>query len=134
MARLAGSLDSGTIMSVDYGLHAEELYSDLRPEGTALCHFRHSTNREFYKNLGLQDITCHVNFTALVNEGKAGGLNSAPVTTQTRFLLDNGMEESLAAVQSTVDERSRLKTTSAIKTLIHPEGMGGTFKVLIQRK
>jgi len=134
MRKIAKALRKGTILSVDYGYVSQELYSDIRPEGTALCHFRHETNREFYKNIGLQDITAHINFTTLVKEAKTWGMESSPLRTQSEFLIDNGLAEMLDAIRSEIDPRKNLKASSAVKSLIHPEGMGGVFKVLVQRK
>lgn len=132
--KIARALRKGTILTIDYGFEAAELYSETRPEGTAICHFRHRTNRSFYEHVGSQDITAHVNFTALIKEAKIWGVESLPLKTQSQFLLQNGMDEMLKAMQSSQDPRKRLKTSSAIKSLVHPEGMGGTFKALLQRK
>ena len=135
MRRIGRSLAPGSaVVTVDYGYLAGELYADLRPEGTALCHFRHGTNREFYRRVGEQDITAHVNFTALIEEGKAWKLKPQPLQTQSSFLLDHGLGSLVESVNKAADPRERLKASAAARSLIHPEGMGGTFKVLVQRK
>lgn len=135
--KIAKALRKGLILTIDYGYEAKELYSEVRPEGTAICHFRHQTNKSFYENLGTQDITSHVNFTALIKEAESWGIKFHSLQTQSKFVLENGLEEMQKSIDKTLsnnDARSNLKTSSAIKSLIHPEGMGGIFKVLIQKK
>lgn len=134
MRKIAKSLRRGMVLTIDYGFEAEELYSEIRREGTALCHFQHQTNRNFYENIGSQDITAHVNFTALLKEAEGWGLRSLPLQTQSQFLLENGLEEMLKAMQKEKTAKEQIKLSSAIKSLIHPEGMGSTFKVLLQLK
>ena len=132
--RIARALVRGMALTFDYGHESRELYSDIRPEGTALCHYKHQTSRDFYTRVGKQDITAHINFTVLEKEAIQRGLISDPLTTQSRFLLDHGLDDMVRKVGESADPISRLKLTSAIKSLVHPEGMGGTFKVLVQRK
>lgn len=134
MEKIGKALRKGVVLTIDYGFESEELYSDQRPEGTALCHLQHQTNKNFYKNLGLQDITAHINFTTLIKEGEKWGLSSSPLQTQSKFLLENGLEFMMKEIQSSKDSKAQLKNSSAVKSLIHQEGMGGIFKVLIQNK
>ncbi len=134
MEKIAAALKRGLALSIDYGLTAPELYSEMRPEGTLLCHYRHQTNRDFYDRIGAQDLTAHVNFTALIKAGEEQGLRLKSLQTQSRFFLDNGIEEMANAVNRETDPKARFKASAALKSLIHPEGMGGTFKVLVQEK
>jgi SAM-dependent MidA family methyltransferase len=134
MRKISRSLHTGTILTIDYGHEAEELYAPIRPQGTLLCHFRHQSRRDFYGSVGEQDLTAHVNFTALTKEGRAWGMEPSPLQTQSAFLLEHGTEQMLSAVNAAKDPKERLRASSAAKSLIHPEGMGGTFKVLVQRK
>ncbi len=134
MSALGKALKKGMVLTIDYGFEARELFSETRPQGTALCHFRHKTNRDFYDRLGEQDITAHVNFTALAKEGQALGLKASALASQTQFIAGNGLEEAVKRVVETADPKGRLKISSALKSLIHPEGMGGVFKVLVQVK
>ncbi|OGR82938.1 MAG: hypothetical protein A2636_03955 [Elusimicrobia bacterium RIFCSPHIGHO2_01_FULL_64_10] len=133
-ALLARALARGTVLTIDYGYESAELYSEIRPQGTALRHLRHQASRDFYRDIGLADLTAHVNFTVLSKEGAEKGLMSRPLVSQSRFLLDLGMEEILRSASESPDARTRLRASSAAKTLIHPEGLGGTFKVLLQNK
>ncbi len=134
LRKIAMSLKKGLILSIDYGYESHELYSQTRPLGTALCHYRHQTNREFYARIGEQDITAQVNFSALIQEGSTHGLLNRPLKTQSAFLLEHGLIDFVKAVDKSPDPRHKLKMSSAIKSLIHPEGMGGIFKVLEQLK
>lgn len=134
MKKIGRALNGGTVLTVDYGHEAPELFSDARPEGTALCHYRHQTHREFYARAGEQDLTAHVNFTTLSKEGLAWGLQPEKLSTQSQFCLEHGLVEMVKGMKSITDARAQLKASSAIKSLIHPEGMGGTFKILVQRK
>ena len=134
MAKIGRALKKGAVLTIDYGFEARELFSEIRSEGTALCHFRHKTSRDFYSLLGDQDITAHVNFTALSKEGERWGLRSSRLMSQTQFIAENCLEDAVKLALKTSNPRERLKINSAIKSLIHPEGMGGVFKVLLQRK
>ncbi len=134
MTKIGRCLRKGIVLTIDYGYEARELFSELRPSGTALCHFRHSTNRDFYQNIGEQDITAHANFSVLIKEGEKWGLSSEKLVSQSRFVLDHGFEDAVRSLEQTQDIKMRLKLSSAIKTLVHPEGMGGTFKALLQKK
>ena len=133
MGKIGRALKRGTVLSIDYGFEARELLSDIRPEGTAICHYRHAVNRDFYERVGEQDITAHVNFSALVKEGVKWGLASS-LMTQTHFVLENGFEKAVEKIEKITDPKARLRLSSAIKTLIHPGSLGGAFKVLLQKK
>ncbi len=134
MERIGRSIKSGLVITIDYGLSALELYSELRSEGTLLAHFRHAANRDFYSRIGEQDLTSHANFTALIRAGEEQGLRQRSFQTQSDFLLENGAGEMAEAVRRETDPIAQFKASAAVKSLIHPEGMGGTFKVLVQEK
>ncbi len=123
--QLGGKLDKGFIVTIDYGYPSHELYKDYRNRGTLLCYHKHRVNENPYENIGNQDITSHVNFTALAMYGKEAGLEICGFTNQANFLIDSGI----------LDEASNPEEILKIKTLILPEsGMGEVFKVLIQYK
>ncbi|MBI3012729.1 MAG: SAM-dependent methyltransferase [Elusimicrobia bacterium] len=132
MEKISAALGKGMVFTIDYGFESEELYSEFRTEGTALCHYRHQTNREFYKRLGLQDLTTHINFTTLIKSASKG-IQNCPLITQSNLILDKFLNDLTEKVGNEKDPRKRLKLSAAIQSLIHPEGMGNTFKVLIQR-
>jgi len=128
-------LERGYVLTIDYGHPAAELFDELHMRGTLLAYRDHRVSEDFYSAPGEQDLTAHVNFTALEIWGKRSGLGTAGFTSQTAFLLALGERNEFAdlydAGQSEADQiRARLQ----LKTLIHPEGMGERFQVLVQRK
>lgn len=132
--KMARSMSKGLILTIDYGFKSEELYSEFRVDGTALCLFQNKTNRNFYERIGDQDMTAHINFSVLEKEAASFGFKSHLIT-QSKFLLENGLEKMIeGAGAPNLDDKEKLKRSLAIRSLIHPEGMGGTFKVLLQSK
>ncbi len=127
-------LERGFVITIDYGLPARELYAPERREGTLLCHFRHTLNDDPFANIGLQDITTHVDFTTLVVEGREAGLELTGFTTQKNFLLGLGILEELSGSGIDLKNYDKIRHNQAVKELIMPGGMGDTFKVLVQRK
>jgi SAM-dependent MidA family methyltransferase len=128
-------LKSGYILTIDYGHRAAELFDDHHMRGTLLAYRDHRVSEDYYASPGEQDLTAHVNFTALETWGKQSGLETAGFVSQTAFLLGLGRENEFADLydpsQTEVEKaRARLQ----LKTLIHPEGMGERFQVLIQQK
>jgi len=136
IAAAAGALERGFVLTVDYGYLAEELYAPQRRDGTLLCYHKHTTGENPYVLVGEQDITTHINFSALVAAGEEAGLATAWYGEQYRFLLGTGLLEELIRLEAqATTEPERLKHRLALKKLMLPEGgMGDTFKVLIQAK
>lgn len=131
----ARPLDRGFILTIDYGYEAQQLYDERHMRGTLLAYDRHRTGEDFYRAPGAQDLTAHVNFTALDLWGARGGLVRAGFTAQTNFLLALARHSNFADLENGgASEHETIAARSQFKTLIHPEGMGETFKVLIQRK
>ncbi len=127
-------IDKGFIITIDYGLPARELYAPER-KGTLLCHCRHTLNDNPFLNIGRQDITTHVDFTALVIEGRSLGLELTGFTTQKNFLLGLGiLDELMETSELDLKNYDRIKHNQALKELVMPGGMGDTFKVLVQHK
>lgn len=133
---VAASLERGFVVTIDYGYLAAELYGRMRTNGTLLCYYRHQLEENPYIRVGLQDITTHVDFSALIKTGEAAGLEKIWYGEQYRFLMATGMMEELLALESRpVPESERIKDRLALKKLMLPDGgMGDTFKVLIQGK
>ena len=119
------------MLVVDYGERAERLYGVSRPQGTLLAYRRHTTSQEYLEHVGEQDLTAHVNFSALDECARSLGLEVLGLTTQDRFLIANGL---LEVFQPDEPERRhdarRVKERLQAMQLIHPEGMGRRFKVL----
>ena len=121
MDSVASVLKKGIAVTVDYGYPAYELYGSQRPHGTLLCYARHTVSDDPYASIGHQDMTAHVDFTALATAGQDKGLEVTGFTNQQSFLLGLGIAE------ITHESNEEL-----IAKLIHPEGLGRTHKVLIQ--
>jgi SAM-dependent MidA family methyltransferase len=128
-------LARGYVLTIDYGHPASDLFNDQHMRGTLLAYQNHRASEEFYASPGMQDLTAHVNFSALESWGKRSGLETAGFTSQTAFLLALGQGNEFADLYDEGQtESQRTKARLQLKTLIHPEGMGERFQVLIQRK
>lgn len=132
----AEALEAGFVLTIDYGYLSEELYTPQRRNGTLLCYHRHSTGENPYTLVGEQDITTHINFSALMEAGNDAGLDTVWFSEQYRFLLGVGLMEELMRLEAEAQtEQEKLKHRLSLKKLMLPEGgMGDTFKVLIQAK
>jgi SAM-dependent MidA family methyltransferase len=129
------SLQRGFVMTIDYGHEASELYDQRHLRGTLLAYHRHRPSEDFFRVLGEQDLTAHVNFTALDRWGRRGGLARTGFTSQSNFLMALARQSGFAELQSEkMSESERLRAGLLFKTLIYPEGMGETFQVFIQHK
>ncbi|HSG05491.1 MAG TPA: SAM-dependent methyltransferase [Nitrospiria bacterium] len=121
-------LESGYVLTVDYGHPAAELFSGSRRKGTLLCYYRHTANDDPYSRVGEQDITAHVDFTALARAGRESGLEVTGFTNQLNFLMGLGIAEEMEGIDPEAPE------VQSVKRLLARESMGGVFKVLIQHK
>jgi SAM-dependent MidA family methyltransferase len=128
MRQIARRLAKGIVLTVDYGHTASDLYSPLRKDGTLLCYYREMVSDDPYVRIGLQDITAHVDFTSLALIGEQEGLRVTGFTNQLHFLMGLGIEEAFAGL----DPES--KESLFLRRLLRPDGMGTTFKVLVQHK
>jgi SAM-dependent MidA family methyltransferase len=132
---LAAKLTRGFVISIDYGDTANRLYTPDRPRGTLLAYRGHTASEDFFATPGENDLTAHVNFSALVDAGKAAGLEVTGFTTQERFLLALGEANEFADVYDPGQgEAEQLQARLKLKRLISPTGMGNVFKVLIQHR
>jgi len=135
ITEIARRLERGYVLTIDYGHPAAELFDEHHMRGTLLAYQHHRASEEFYASPGEQDLTAHVNFTALETWGKRSGLETAGITSQTAFLLALGQGNEFADLYDEgQSEADRMRARLQLKTLIHPEGMGERFQVLIQRK
>jgi SAM-dependent MidA family methyltransferase len=132
LAGLAASIDRGFLVIVDYGHEAERMFGPAHRRGTLLAYHRHHANEDYLLRVGQQDLTAHVNLTALRREAEALGLHVAGITTQDRFLIANGILDGLDTddLGPLAATRRRLQA----KQLIHPQGMGRIFKVAVFTK
>lgn len=134
--KAAAALQQGFILTVDYGYLKEELYAPQRKLGTLLCYHKHQVEDNPYQRLGEQDITAHVNFSALRERGRELGIETVWFGEQCRFLLAAGMVEEFEAIEAAdLPETDKMKRRLTLKRLIMPDGgMGDTFKVLVQSR
>jgi len=133
MKTVAEKLSRGFVLSIDYGDLASRLYTQDRPRGTLMAYRGHIASDDLLAAPGEQDLTAHVNFSALIDAGKEAGLDCLSFSTQEQFLIELGESTGFGDLydpgQTPVQQLdSRLK----LKRLIHPEGMGAIFKVLVQ--
>ena len=130
MAGHAESGQGGVAIWLDYGFPAHEYYLPQRDQGTLMCHYRHHAHPDPFYLPGLQDITAHVDFTAVAIAGVEAGLDLLSYTSQAGFLLGGGITEVLARIPAE-DSRRYLPASNAVQKLLSPAEMGELFKVLI---
>ena len=129
------TLKRGFILTIDYGHEAKELYDEWHMKGTLLAYERHRAGEDWFRAPGKQDLTAHVNFSALDLYGRRGGLVRAGFTSQSNFLLALARHGNFVDLQSDeMNEAEQTQRRLLFKTLINPEGMGETFQVLVQHK
>ncbi len=123
-------LQRGALLLIDYGFPQREYYHPQRAEGTLMCHYRHHAHGDPFWLPGLNDITAHVDFTAIAEAGHDAGLDVLGYTSQAQFLLNCGLAQLLEAHQA--DGAVAYATlASGAQKLISPAEMGELFKVLV---
>lgn len=125
------TLQEGIIIIIDYGYNLHDYYSPDRNTGTLLCYFRHQTNENPYLNIGKQDITAHVNFSTLKKWGVEFGLSNCGFCSQGIYLVSLGIDKAIIEMYGENPDPFQI---AKIKTLILPDGLGQSHKVLIQYK
>lgn len=131
MASLARMFEGGkgAALLFDYGFPAHEYYVDQRTGGTLMCHYRHHAHPEPFYLPGLQDITAHVDFTAMAVAAQDAGLDVLGYMSQAGFLLGCGIGELLMRTDPE-DAIRFLPQSKAVQKLVSPAEMGELFKVL----
>lgn len=131
---VTNKLNRGYLLTIDYGYPAVKYYHPQRERGTLQCYYQHRRHNNPYINLGIQDITAHVNFTALENYGEKLGLEVLGFTRQGIFLMALGLGDRLSELSSgKYNLQYILQHRDALHQLIDPSGLGG-FGVLVQTK
>jgi len=127
----ATALEAGKLVAIDYGLTAEELCLPERKEGTLRAFYRHRPSGDVLARPGEQDITAHVNFTAIQSAGESAGLKTDAFQTQARFLTDVAAEawRDQSGFEGWSGARRR-----QFQALTHPEHLGRAFRVLVQSR
>ncbi|MBI4338794.1 MAG: SAM-dependent methyltransferase [Chloroflexi bacterium] len=132
--QLAGTLDRGFALTIDYGDLAQDLYSPQHAQGTLACFKQHETSSDPYQLIGQQDITALVDFSSLMRLGEQRGLATVGYTLQRHFLANLGFSSFLDALQAQGLSYARTEFGRiAMMTLVDPDEMGD-FKVLAQSK
>lgn len=119
----------GALIFVDYGFPAAEYYHPQRSRGTLMCHYRHHTHDNPLLLPGLQDITAHVDFTAVATAGNEAGSSVLGFATQAQFLVNTGITEILAETPA-ANVRAYAPLSGQAQKLLSPAEMGELFKVL----
>ena len=127
----ASRLELGAMLLLDYGFPRREFYHPQRALGTLMCHYRHHAHGDPFLLPGLQDITAHVDFTAVAEAAADAGLDLLGYTSQARFLFDLGLLDRLArppgAAAAGIDYR---RQAQAVHTLVSEAEMGELFKAI----
>ena len=131
---VASAMERGYILTIDYGYTATELYSHARRRGTLGCFYRHTATDSPYLRVGRQDITAHVDFTSLVEEGRKAGLETLGFSTQREFFENLGLRNFIGRLTALgLKQRDLEANRMGMLEIARPGGMG-EFKVLAQGK
>ena len=128
------SLQKGYVITIDYGSLSAELYNKRRSCGTLLCYYKHQENDNPYQFIGQQDITTHINFSALSHYGSQSGLTCCGIVDQAQFLLALGLKEYQNSALYNNPHNLALAMQESIINYRLLVDMGPKFKVLIQQK
>jgi len=126
---LASAFEQGLILLIDYGFPRREYYHHDRSDGTLMCHYRHRVHDDPLILPGLQDITAHVDFTAVAESAVDAGLSVAGYTTQAHFLLGCGLPEMMGQAGEQ-NLPHQITMNQQVKKLTLPHEMGELFKVI----
>jgi len=126
---LAGCFERGALFVVDYGFPAREFYHPQRATGTLMCHYRHRAHSDPFVLPGLQDITTHVDFSALAQAAAEAGLQILGYANQAQFLVNCGITD-LLGEEDASDARRYAPRAAEAQTLLSPAEMGELIKVL----
>lgn len=129
---IAERLQQGVIILIDYGFPQHEYYHAQRKQGTLMCHYRHRVHADPFVYPGLQDITAHVDFTAMADAALEANLKVIGYTNQVSYLMGAGLMELAALNQDGENNKleQQMDVTSQIKKLTLPHEMGELFKVI----
>ena len=134
MSRLAATVHSGAIIAIDYGYTRQEQLAGCH-RGTLMAYRQHSATSNPYEAPGEQDLTAHVNFTALAAAAEENGMEAQPLLTQSQFLMGIGEPNQFADVfEDRRVPQERAKVALQLKHLVTPAGMGEAFHVLVAAK
>ena len=129
MRSVADTLQKGALLVIDYGFPAREFYHPQRNTGTLMAHYRHHAHADPFLHPGLQDLTAHVDFSALAAIAATTGLDLLGYATQSNFLVNCGITEVLEGTDAQ-DVRRYAPLAATAQKLLSPAEMGELFKVL----
>jgi SAM-dependent MidA family methyltransferase len=126
---IAERIAQGVLLLIDYGFPRAEFYHPQRHAGTLMCHYRQRAHGDPLTLIGLQDITAHIDFTAVATAGVEGGLDLLGYTSQAMFLIGCGLED-IVRSSDPANSAAHLRLTNEIQKLTSPAEMGELFKVM----
>lgn len=126
------TIREGFVFTIDYGYSAAEYYSPVRKAGTIVCYYRHQCNDNPYQHIGQQDISAHVNFSAVKKWGEECGFEAVGFSSQGTFLVSLRIDEVLQ--EKFADEGNSVSGRNMVSTLVSPAGLGESHKILMQHK
>lgn len=129
VASLSASLQKGVLLFIDYGFPRAEYYHPQRSQGTLMCHYRHHAHGDVFLYPGLQDLTAHVDFSAVAEAGIAQGLQLLGYCGQAQFLINCGITDLMLRVP-VHDLQRYAPLASQAQKLLSPAEMGELFKVI----
>jgi len=131
IAQVAGVLKRAFVLTFDYGYAAAQLYASWRGQGTLTAFYRHAVSSDLFAHPGEQDLTAHVDFSALALAGAAHGLEPVGFTTQREFLTALGIHQAVSVAGLPLEET--LARRRAVLSLLDPAGLG-RVRVLVQAR
>jgi len=129
---ISHGLNKGAVICIDYGYERSSYYHPQRNQGTLVCHFQHQANFDYFENIGIQDITAFVDFTAVAEAADKCALSVDGYTSQSHFLMSLEIQNKLG--DSEYDFEDYYKKTTEMKKLTMPNEMGEKFKVMALTK
>lgn len=120
---LNACLENGAILLCDYGFTRAQYYHPQRNQGTLMCHFQHQAHDNPFINIGLQDVTAHVDFTHVAEAAITQGLYVAGFTNLASFLINCGIINFMS--------HDCVRSAHEINVLTSPAEMGELFKVIM---
>ena len=131
--KITQSLSKGIVLIIDYGFNQTEYFHEQRSQGTLMCHFKHYAHDNPLIQIGIQDITTHINFSYVAREASKLGLNITGYISQANFLINCGILNLLETLN--IEDRALyIKSVSEVQKLLSPSEMGDLFKVMILEK
>ena len=132
MQAIAGSLEAGLMLFIDYGYVRREFYLPERQDGTLMAHYRHRAHSDPLHLPGLNDLTASVDFTALAEACNSAGFDVAAYLPQAHFLIAAGLQDVFEhAYEQAPDDAARHRLAQQVKKLTLPDQMGERFQAML---